>query len=272
VGTQLAPATWPTPPARPPRPPKPAKPGKDLPPVRHRRDGSTLLSLLLVLVGLAWLLSTTHVLDVSLEAVAATALVILGGVMVVTARTDWGLSRRSWPVWVGATLIVLLVSSVNGRSIADRLSSLRFGPVTTTPVNWTDAKTTVSGFAGPVAVDLTSLRPGVGTETMRVQNTFGPITVTLPATLGYTIRIDARTSFGPVALPGPAGRRSGGVFTHETTVLGSGTPTLDLNLSNGFGPVTVNTAAAPDQLAPPAPVSPAAPGSSITTSPTSASA
>ena len=41
-----------------PRPPKPPKASrKDLPPVRHRRDGSTLLSLLLVLVGLAWLVS-----------------------------------------------------------------------------------------------------------------------------------------------------------------------------------------------------------------------
>jgi len=216
-----------------------------------------------VLVGLAWLLSTTGVLGVSLEAVAATALVILGGAMVVTARTDWGLSRRSWPVWVGAILIVLLASSVNGRSIADRLSSLRFGPVSSTPATWADANTTVSGFAGPVSIDLTALKPAAGNETLRVRNTFGPITVTLPSSPGYTLHIDARTSFGPVSLPpapGTSRGRSGGVFTHETVIVGSGLPTLNLNLSDGFGPVTVNMGStAPTPSFPALPSTPSGP-------------
>jgi hypothetical protein len=62
--------------------------------------------------------------------------------------------------------------------------------------------------------------------------------VTLPADLRYRIHIDARTSFGPVALPQQAGR-AGGVFSHQEVDLGQGSSTLDLNLSNGFGPVTV---------------------------------
>ena len=217
-----------------------------------------------MLVGLAWLVSTTGVLDVSLEAVVAAALVILGAAMVVTARTDWGLSRRSWPVWVGAILIVLLASSVNGRSIGARLSSLRFGPVNTTPVNWADANTTVSGFAGPVAVDLTELNPGTatGTETMHVRNTFGPITVTLPANPKFKVHIDARTSFGPVAVPGASGRGSGGVFTHEVADVGNGAATLNLNLSDGFGPVAINTLGGNvnSLLLPPTPTVPPAPG------------
>ena len=54
-----------------------------------------------------------------------------------------------------------------------------------------------------------------------MRNTFGPITVTLPANPTYRIHIDARTSFGPVALPGGSARRSGGVFTHPVTDYGS---------------------------------------------------
>ena len=57
-------------------PAAPARPAP--PPVRHRRDGSTLLSLLLVLVGLAWLGSATGVVGLSLETVLATVLVVLG--------------------------------------------------------------------------------------------------------------------------------------------------------------------------------------------------
>ena len=71
-------------------------------------------------------------------------------------------------------------------------------------------------------VDLTSLQPGAGTETLRVRNTFGPITVTLPADLGYKIHIDARTSFGPVALPAAVREKVGRRLHSQDADLGSG--------------------------------------------------
>jgi hypothetical protein len=227
------PPVWQPPrPARPPRPEKPRKPGK--PPIRHRRDGSTLVSLLLVIIGLAWLGSETGVFAVSLEAVLATILAIVGAVMVVTARTDWNLSRRHWPVWLGFALLLVLMVSVNGPAVRGSFSSMHMGPVTTTP-GWRSAS--YANFAGPLEVDLTSLQPGTGDITIRAHNVFGPVTVRLPPDPHFRVLVDARTSFGPVQIR--TARPSAGVFTHQTGVVGSGSPVVHLDVSDAFGPVAV---------------------------------
>jgi len=232
-----APPVW-----QPPRPPKAPKPPKvqrsKLPPVRHKRDGSTLISLLLVILGLAWLASETGVFNVSLEAALAVVLAVLGAVMVVTARTDWSLSRRHWPVWLGTTLLVVLLVSANGNAISSGLSSLHFGPVSQRITSWPTATEEVSNLAGPIRVDLTSLTPGTHSELLRIRNTFGPISVELPQTAkGYEIKVDAHTAFGPVDLPGPPS--SGRMFTNQTYTVGSSGPVLTVDVRDAFGPINV---------------------------------
>ena len=73
-----------------------------------------IFSASLVLVGLAWLGSATGVVRLSLETVLATALVILGAGMVLTARTDWSLSRKHWPMWLGLAVLLLVLAGGSG--------------------------------------------------------------------------------------------------------------------------------------------------------------
>ncbi len=251
----------PAPPAmRPPRPPRPPgpPPRPPAPPVRHRRDGSTLLSLLLVLVGLAWLGSAAGIVNLSLETVLAAVLVVLGAVMVITARTDWSLSRKHWPVWIGIVLLVVVIASANS-GLANGFSSMHFGPTTVTPTSWSDAGTPVANFAGPIRVDLTNLTsPPKGDTTLRVHDVFGPIQIFLPNNPNIHVRVHAHTAFGPVFLPNQA-RGNGGVFTRRTADYGSiSGPTLDLELADAFGPITVTQSPGPTS-AKPAPGVPASP-------------
>src|SRR5581483_74275 len=208
--------------------PKPPKPQRDpLPPIRHRRDGSTLLSLVLVLIGLAWLATQTKLFSVPLEAVLAAALALLGAGMVVTARTDWSLSRRHWPVWIGAVLLVVLLSAANSHNIADSLSSLSFGPVTQRITAWPEQTTRVENFAGPVSIDLTQLVPGPGAhdEVLAVRDVFGPVSIQLPQNMPFRVHVDQHTHFGPSATQSDFGTTG---------------PTLTLDMRTVFGPVSVN--------------------------------
>jgi hypothetical protein len=201
--------------------------------VRHKRDGSTLISLLLVLVGLAWLGSASGVVSLSLETVVASVLVVLGAVMVVTARTDWSLSRRHWPVWLGIILLVLVMASAG---TAGGLSRLHFGPTDASPTA-TDLGTPITNFAGPITVTLPLDGPKNG-ATLKVHDVFGPISVTVPKGAKYQVAVDARSHFGPVNVTGADGRR--GVFPHKTANLGgSSGPTLRLVVTDVFGPVSV---------------------------------
>jgi hypothetical protein len=239
-------------PARPVKPERPAAP-----PVRHKRDGSTLLSLLLVLVGLAWLGSAAGVVSLSLETVLATVLVVLGAGMVVTARTDWSLSRRHWPVWLGLVVLVLVIASANSGGLANGVSNLHFGPTNAAPTSWTDMATPITNFAGPITIDLTTVTPGNANATLRVHDVFGPIGVTLPASPMFRVLIRAHTSFGPVSLLG-ADRRGGGVFTTKTAEVNSfGRPTLNIDITDAFGPITVTQGASP--LLSPSPSPPSLP-------------
>ncbi|MHB8465201.1 MAG: hypothetical protein ACYDH6_14390 [Acidimicrobiales bacterium] len=238
-GTRRAPRPPPAPvfmPPRPPRPPRAPRVRPSRPPVRHKHDGSTLLSLLLVLSGLAWLVSQTHLFDVSAEAVLAIALAVLGAGMVITARTDWSLSRRHWPVWLGAGLLVVLIAAANSAEISGGLSSLNMGPESFQPANWTAAKGEVDNFAGPIDVDLTSL-PGnpAADERLVVRDVFGPVRVTVPASPPYHLHVIGKAVFGPTRMPVQAGRSSDRIADFGPST----GPTYTLDLRTVFGPLTV---------------------------------
>jgi len=178
--------------------------------------------------------------------VLAAVLVVLGAVMVITARTDWSLSRKAWPVLLGAVVLVLVMASASSGGLGSSFSSLNVGSTVAAPTSASDAGTPVANFAGPIRVDLTSLKtlaPGT-TTTLRVHDVFGPINVVLPSNPAYTIKVRAHTAFGPVLLANQ-GERGGGMFTTKTEQYGGGGGTLDLQLNDSFGPIFVNIAAKP---------------------------
>lgn len=237
-GGVAAPPAWTPPPvpawAPPPRPARPRRSRPERPPVRHRRDGSTLLSVLLVLIGLAWLGSQSGVFPISTEAVLAVVLALVGAAMVVTARTDWALSRRAWPVLLGAGVLATLLVSTS-------VSTLQFGPQERALTTWSDAATPINNFAGPVSVDLTQLHPSPADrdETLRIKSTAGPVDLTVPAQAQFHIHIHARSEFGPVNIG--SSPTSSGVGAERSADFGSGgAPTLDVEVTNGAGPITVH--------------------------------
>lgn len=204
-----------------------------------------------MLVGLAWLSSTSGVFEVSLEGVLAAVLVIIGATMVLTARTDWALSRRAWPVLAGAVVILVLVgTSSAGTAIGAHLSSMQFGPQSTAPTLWADAATPITNLAGPVTVNLLAVspQPGDRDEVLRIRTTAGPVDLTVPTQPPYHLRIHTRVAFGPVRIDDR--QVSSGNFSDYTVdypSAGAAGPLLDVEVSAGAGPVTLHTVSNPPE-------------------------
>jgi len=243
------------------RPPKPAKVPKPAPvpapPVRHRRDGSTLLGLLAVVFGLAWLATGTHVAHVSTVAVVAVALMVVGAAMVVTARTDWALSRRTWPVLGGAVLAATLLAFSVSPNLPVGFQHLSVGSRTITPATWAAVPATVHGGFGRTAIDLTGLpgQPPVP-RTVAVDNAAGQILITLPATL--KVVVNAAVSAGQINING---QFLSGLGRSEVLTLNPGTagPALTLKVQSGFGDTVITQLPTDAVTGASAPVAPAAP-------------
>lgn len=214
-----------SPPAQPPDAPSwqqhPRHPRRrsSLPPVRRRWDGSTVLGILAVLFGIAWLLSALHVIHVSVEGVVAVGLMLLGASMIVTGRTDWSLSRRSWPVWMGLGLIAVLFATSATYGAGSTLHNISFGD-RTVPV--TSPTQEISGGFGTLTVDGTNILPGAH---LKVANIAGNIRILLPG--DTPIRLHARVAGGQICFYG-----------HD---LGSGVATTADHIPPGGGnPVTID--------------------------------
>jgi hypothetical protein len=226
--------------------PSQAPPPASPPPVRHRRDGSTLIGILAVVFGLAWLMAGTHLFRVSGEAVLAVALLVLGAAMVVTARTDWALSRRSWPVWLGAALLVaLLVSTVSPRF--GGLRSLRIGSQATAYPSWAQLPPTIDGSLGRTFVDLSAL-PGPPPQdtNLQIDGGIGSLTVQLPPNLH--VKLDANVGVGRIYLnkePLAEGFSSG---VQQDIDAGAPGPVLALHIDTSGGTVRILE---PDPTPPP---------------------
>ncbi|GAC1477723.1 MAG: hypothetical protein NVS1B12_13310 [Acidimicrobiales bacterium] len=176
----------------------------------------------------------------------AVVLTLIGAAMVLTARTDWALSRRAWPVLVGAVVLALLLVNTNGGAIQERLSTLQFGPQDRTITTWADAATPINNFAGPVTVDLVSLtpQPTDGNETLRINATAGPIDLTVPAHPAYHLHVRAHSTFGPVNI-GPS-RTGGGPFAERIADYSPGLrPMLEVDIASRAGPITVHVVGTP---------------------------
>jgi hypothetical protein len=206
--------------------------------LRHRHDGSTLLGLLAVVFGLAWLVAGTHVAHVSTETVVALALMVVGGAMVVTARTDWALSRRSWPLAGGAALALVLLGLSASPSLPVGFRHLEFGSRIIAPTSWAEVPSDVHSGFGTTTVDLTGV---VGTlpaaRTLSVDSAAGRLEIVVPDTL--KVVLDARISAGQIEVNG---LKTSGVRRVDTETLNPGAPdpALTLRVLGGFGSVSVS--------------------------------
>ncbi|MDQ1369489.1 MAG: Cell wall-active antibiotics response YvqF, partial [Acidimicrobiaceae bacterium] len=209
------------------------------PPLRHRHDGSTLLGLLAVVFGLAWLAAGTHVAAVSTKAVIAVALMVLGAATVVTARTDWALSRRTWPVLCGAVLALGLLALSASPSLPVGFRHLEFGARTVAPATWADVPSSVHAGFGKTVIDLTQLPlPLPEARTLAVDGAAGRLEINVPADL--PVVVDARVSAGMIDIDGvtvSGVNRAAHQVLHPT----AGGPVLTIEVDSGFGSAAVTT-------------------------------
>jgi hypothetical protein len=192
-----------------------------------------------VLFGVAWLIGATGALHVSVEGVVAVGLMVLGAALVVTGRTDWSLSRRSWPVWLGAALIVVLIATSSTFGLGGALSSVSFGNKSVPAT----VGSTVHGGFGNLTVTLPSqVHSG---DTIKVASVAGNILVKPPASVNvpYRVIVNARVFGGQVCANGVNVDDGLGVHTRPTFDVGqpgAGAPTLNLDVHQVFGQILID--------------------------------
>ncbi|HET6874596.1 MAG TPA: hypothetical protein VFH70_07450 [Acidimicrobiales bacterium] len=215
--------TWTRPPRSPsprpsmqPRHPCAGRSRSPLPPIRRHWDASAILAMLAVLFGTAWLLSAVGVLTLSAEAVMAAGLMLLGAALVVTARTDWGMSRHAWPVFLGGALIIGLFATSSTFGVDGAISHMKVGDATVTPAG----TGSYYGGVGKLTVDAGSAPPGA---VINVESVAGQTVIThLPP--GETVDVSARVFAGEICL-GPQSASGVGASAGPVTVQqGTGVP------------------------------------------------
>ena len=103
---------------------------------------------------------------------------LLGASLVVTGRTDWSLSRRSWPVWLGAALVGVLVATSSTFGLGGALDSVTFGNKSVSAQAGALPTGTVHGGFGNLVVDLST---ATASGTVKVVSVAGNTTVKVPA-------------------------------------------------------------------------------------------
>jgi hypothetical protein len=222
--------------------PRPKQPRPARPPVRHRWDATTVLGLLAVLFGVAWLLGAVHAVHVSLAAVVAVGLMLLGASLIVTGRTDWSLSRKTWPIWLGAGMLVVLVATSSTFGTAGALRDISFGNTGSTPFK----SQTVHGGFGNLTVNATELAPG---DTLTVDSVAGRTFIqnlpwNTPVTVNAKVLAGQICVNGRDAADGVSASVSGDNFTTPpapgTGLTGtSRTDPITLNVHQVFGQILV---------------------------------
>lgn len=198
-----------------------------------------MAGLLAVLFGTAWLIGALGVLHVSIEAVVAIGLMLLGASLVVTGRTDWSLSRRSWPVWLGVGLIAALVATSSTFGLGGALDSVSFGNKSVSSQAGALPAGTVHGGFGNLMVDLSS---ATGSGTVKVVSVAGNTTVEVPTSA--TVRVDARVVAGRICVGGRdvadgVGAQYHGQYHDGQPSSGATTSSVVLDVHQVFGQILV---------------------------------
>jgi hypothetical protein len=203
----------------------------------------TVVGMLAVLFGVAGILAAAHALTAPLEGVVAVGLMLLGAALVVTGRTDWSLSRRHWPVWLGFGMILVLFATSSTFGMHQSIRSFHFGKTHyTAPPSAQALASEVDGGFGKTTVDLSALQgPLPEAKTIDVNAAAGPVDITLPPTI--PVHLDAHLVGGVVCAAGLGDLASGGPGVHVTHDFpGRGGPTLTVDVQDAGGRVQINGA------------------------------
>jgi hypothetical protein len=190
--------------------------------------------MLAVLFGVAWLLGAVGALHVSIEGVVAIGLMLLGASLIITGRTDWSLSRRTWPIWLGAGLVAVLVATSATFGVGDALQSVQFGNVTATP----NSGATVHGGFGNLTVDASNLHAG---DSLKVQSVAGNTVIdNLPRDV--LVHVDARVLAGQICVSGRNVSNGVGASANQTYApQGAGGGTINLDVHQVFGQIGIGS-------------------------------
>ena len=205
---------------------------RGLPPVRHRWDSTAIIGAIAVVFGVAWLLDAVNAAHISVEGAVAVGLMLLGAAMIVTGRTDWSLSRRAWPVFAGAALILVLIATSNTFG-AGSGSALSFGNQTVSAVQ---PGQTIQGGFGNVDVNASGLTAG---QSVTVKNIAGDIRIRLPQ--GVPVQVNAKVLAGEICVNG-RNVASGVDASRQMTVGGSlpGRPVV-VNAHEASGQIVIGS-------------------------------
>ena len=201
------------------------------PPVRRKWDAVTVVGLLAVLFGVAWLLGGVGAFNVPIEGVLAVGLMVLGAAVIITARTDWSLSRHAWPVLLGLVLLVAVVATSSGLGVPGALRHASFGNMTRTAA----AGKTVYGGFGTLTVDTSKIKAG---DTFTVESDAGQTTIkTAPST---PLLVHAQVLGGQVCVDGK--RLADGVDARVDEQFGGqpGARVVVVNVRQLFGQIIID--------------------------------
>ncbi|MGH9056888.1 MAG: hypothetical protein ACRDYY_13665 [Acidimicrobiales bacterium] len=186
--------------------------------------------MLALLFGVAWLLGAVHALHVPIEGVLALGLMLLGAAMVVTGRTDWSLSRRSWPIWLGVGLVIALFATSSAFGLGSGASDLSFGN-RSVALDAASSHTVHGGF-GNLTVNASKLQGG---DSLEVASVAGRVAVQLPP--GTAVSVDARLVAGQICVDG-ADVADGPHAQYHSTTNGTGPP-VNLDVHEVFGQIQI---------------------------------
>lgn len=224
------PESWPQP------RPEPEPRHRDRSPEQPRRKrsvlGSVFFCLAVITGGTVWAVGVRSHHGVSLLAVLAAGLLVLGLGLIVGTR--WG-RGRGLVLW--ATLLTLAVAAVGASPVPLRTS---FQHVLWAPAAVGQLAPSYQLGSGQATLDLAAVRPGAGQQ-LRTRASLGAglLKVQLPS--GPEVVITAKVGAGAVFLPDGSG--GGGLSATRTEALNPGGAakygTIDLDLSVGAGQVEV---------------------------------
>jgi hypothetical protein len=211
-----------------------SEPSPPLPPEPQPapRTGRLLGGVMLVLLGFAWLLEALDVAEVPWDLLLPAALIAVGVILFVNARTG---ASQGGMIALGVVLTVLLfLGSAVDFPIAGGVGDRSVHPAT--------LEQAADGFElgiGKLTVDLTSLPASDHTlaepTVVKARVGIGQLLVIVPE--GVPVRVNGKASLGSVRI---FDRESGGIDVDVTTEPeGGGAPVLDLRLSVGLGEVRV---------------------------------
>lgn len=192
------------------------------------------------MIGGAWLLAVLGIARLPVEAVVGLALIVLGASIVITGRTDWSLSRRGWPLWAGAALLLIAFVTSNATSFGQPQLRLHAGNSSFTATSWDSLPTKVTGGAGNVTIDLSHLKGAPPhAETLDVASAFGNIHVLLPP--DADVAFQGRVVAGQVCDNGATLGSGGGVVVSNQVIQQKPGPVLTLDVKEVFGQVDIGT-------------------------------